>query len=137
MVMMSPFFRVTPIADQLFVAHVDTHGTGADDAGNAHAAGNHRRMAGHAAARGEDALGGMHAVNVLRAGLDAHQNDLAAFLFGDDRLLGGEDDLAGRRPRRGRQAGADDVAMHARIDRRVQKLIERSTDRCGRRPRPR
>jgi hypothetical protein len=38
-------------------------------------------MAGHAAARGQDALGGMHAVDVLRAGLDAHQDDLAARLL--------------------------------------------------------
>ena len=30
---------------------------------------------GHAAARGQDAFGGMHAVDVLGAGLDAHQDD--------------------------------------------------------------
>jgi len=38
----------------------------------------HRGVRGHAAARGEDAFGGVHAVNVLGAGLDPHQDDLAA-----------------------------------------------------------
>jgi hypothetical protein len=56
--------------------------TGAGDAGRSHAARDHRGVAGHAAARGEDAFGGVHAVNVLGAGLDPHQNDLAARLGG-------------------------------------------------------
>ena len=41
----------------------------ARDARPPHAARDHRRMAGHAAACGEDALGGVHAVNILRARL--------------------------------------------------------------------
>ena len=40
-------------------------------------------------------------------------------------LVGGEHDLAGRRARRGRQAGADDVALGLGIDGRVQQLVER------------
>ena len=49
---------------------VDRERAGAGDAGPAHAARDHRGVAGHAAARGEDALGGVHAVNVLGRGLD-------------------------------------------------------------------
>ena len=56
---------------------VDAQRAGAGDAGLAHAARHHGRMRGHAAARGEDALGRVHAVDVLGARLDAHENDLA------------------------------------------------------------
>ncbi len=64
----------------------DAHGAGrvvdaqrarAGDAGLAHAARDHGRVRGHAAARGEDALGGVHAVDVLGRGLDPHQDDAA------------------------------------------------------------
>ena len=58
------------------VVHGDAAGAG--DAGPAHAARDHRGVAGHAAARGQDALGGVHAVDVLGAGLDAHQDDRLA-----------------------------------------------------------
>ncbi|MCY1233682.1 hypothetical protein D9M72_462340 [compost metagenome] len=88
-------------------------------------------MAGHATARRQDAFGGVHAVNVFRAGFDAHENDLAAFLVGLNRLLGGEDDFAGRSTWRGRQAGADDVAPRMRIDRRMQQLVERGRIDAG------
>ena len=50
----------------------------ARDAGLAHAARHHRGMRGHAAAGGEDAFGGVHAVDVLRRGLDPHQDHLLA-----------------------------------------------------------
>ena len=53
---------------------VDAQRAGAGDAGLAHAARHHGRVAGHAAARGQDALGRVHAVDVLGAGLDAHQD---------------------------------------------------------------
>jgi hypothetical protein len=46
----------------------------ARDAGSPHTAGDHRGMAGHAAAGRQDAPGGVHAVNVLRARLDADQD---------------------------------------------------------------
>ena len=59
-------------------AIVDAQRAGAGDAGLAHAARDHGGMRGHAAARGQDALGGVHAVDVLGRGLDAHQDDLAA-----------------------------------------------------------
>ena len=56
---------------------VDAQLAGAGDAGPAHAARDHGGVAGHAAARGQDAGGGVHAVDVLRAGLDPHQDHRA------------------------------------------------------------
>src|SRR3546814_11082057 len=49
---------------------VDGQAARAGDAGTAHAAGHHGGVAGHAAARGQDALGRVHAVDVFGAGLD-------------------------------------------------------------------
>jgi hypothetical protein len=68
---------------------------GARDAGLAHAARHHRGVAGHAAARGQDALGGVHAVDVLGARLDADEDDLLALGGSALGVVGGEDDLAG------------------------------------------
>ncbi|MNT89885.1 hypothetical protein D3C72_2306920 [compost metagenome] len=67
----------------------------------------------------------MHAVNVFGARLDAQQNDLASFGLRLDRLFRRKDDLAGCRPRRGWQAGADDGPGNAGIDGGVQQLVER------------
>ena len=65
---------------------------GAADAGLAHAAGDHGRVAGLAAAAGQDALGGDHAVQVVRVGLAPDQDHLLA--------LGGQFDGAGASRRR-------------------------------------
>ena len=105
---------------------IDADRTRARDAGLAHAARHHRRMRGHAAACGEDAFRGMHAVNVFRTGLDPHQNDLAALLLERFGILRGEHDLARRSARRRRQAGGDDLALRLRVDGRMQQLIERA-----------
>ncbi|MCY1172797.1 hypothetical protein D9M73_129410 [compost metagenome] len=82
-------------------------------------------MAGHAAARGEDALGGVHAVNVFRAGFGADQDHRLARCRA---LLGGvavEHGKARGRAGRGRQALSQHVARRLGIERRVQQLIER------------
>ena len=75
-------------------AVIDAQRAGAGDAGLAHAARDHGRMRGHAAARGQDAFGGVHAVNVLRRGFDPHQDDLAALALERLGLFGGEHDFA-------------------------------------------
>ena len=59
----------------LFLVLIHREGFRAGHAGGAHAAANHRRVAGHSAARRENALGDFHAVNVVRNGLFADQND--------------------------------------------------------------
>ena len=51
----------------------------AGHAGNAHAASDHRRVAGHAAARSQNALGDFHAVNIVRLRFGANQNHRARF----------------------------------------------------------
>ena len=105
---------------------VDPERARAGDAGLAHAARHHGGVRGHAAARRQDAFGGVHAVDVLRRGLDPHQDHLLAVGLELRRLVGVEHDLAGGRARRGRQAGRDHVALGLRIDGRMQQLVERA-----------
>ncbi len=77
------------------------------DAALAHAAGHDGRVAGHAAADGEDALRRGHALDILGAGLETDQDDL--LLAGGPGLgvLSGEDDLAGAGAGGSAQALAD------------------------------
>ena len=59
-------------------ADVDVQGLDAAHAGLAHPAGDHRGVAGLAAAGGEDAVGGDHAFQVVRVRLLADEDDLLA-----------------------------------------------------------
>ena len=68
----------------------------ADDAALAPAAGDERRVGCHAAAGGEDGLGGAHAFDVFGVGFFADEDDLFALLCPFDGFVGGEYDLAGR-----------------------------------------
>ena len=65
---------------------IDADRAGAGDAGLAHAARHHGGVRGHAAARGENAFGGVHAVDVLGRGFDPHQDHLLAVGFQVPRL---------------------------------------------------
>ena len=104
----------------------DHHLLAARDARGAHAARHHCRVRGHAAGRGEDALGGMHAADVLGRGLAPHQQHALALL--DPLLggLGGEHHLPGSRARRGVEPGGQHRCRRARLrpDHRVQALVE-------------
>ncbi len=73
---------------------IDAHIAGTGNAGPPHAARYHRGVAGHTAARRQDASGRMHAVDVVRARLDAHQD--CGFAASSERfgLVGREHDLA-------------------------------------------
>ncbi len=53
---------------------IDAEATGPHYAGFPHAAGNHGCMGEKPAARGENAFGGVHALNILGAGFAAHKN---------------------------------------------------------------
>ena len=100
-----------PVAHLHDAAHqVDLQGGGAADAGFAHAAGHHGRMAGHATAGREDASGSHHARDVLRAGLDSdqHHGAFLGHLFGG---LGGQGDASGGRTRTGVQALGEQLAF--------------------------
>ena len=59
--------------------------------------------------RGQDALGGVEAGDVVGLGERAHEDHGATVLGGGDRLLGGEDDRALGGARRGRDAARDDA----------------------------
>src|SRR6201999_414027 len=63
---------------ELLAAGVDLELVGTADTGLAHAAGDHGRVAGLAAAAGQDALGGDHALQVVGVGLTADEDDLLA-----------------------------------------------------------
>ena len=82
----------------------------------AHPAGHHRRVAGLAAAAGQDALRGDHAVQVVRVGLPAHQDDLLPRPVPLHRGVGVEHRLAHRRTRgRGDPAAEERVLRSARF----------------------
>src|SRR5690606_7560127 len=112
---------------------VDLQLLGAAHTGLAHAAGDHGRVGGLAAARGEDALGGDHAVQVVGVGLAADQDDLLA---GAGPLHGGvgvEDRLADRRTRRGRDAAPDLLDLGALVEAGEHQLGELGTVDAGER----
>ena len=106
------------------VVHV--HRTGAADAALAHAARDHRRVRGHAAACGEDALGHAHAAQVLGRGLLPHQNHGLARLGPFLGLVGKEDHLPGGRAGTRRQAARNHGGrlLRRRVEDRVQQVVQ-------------
>ena len=115
-----------PVRDRQFLlVLVDFDAAGAGHARNTHAAGDHRRVAGHAAARRQNALRHFHAVDVVRHGFGAHQDHRRGFRR-DHRLVGREHHLSHRGAGRCRQTLGDQSQrlLRLRIEHRVQKLIE-------------
>ena len=85
----------------VLLVHQDLGAAG--DAAGTHAARDHGRMRGHAAAHGQNALGGLHAFDILRRRLKPHEHHLLAAgvpLLG---ILRGEDDPAAGSARRSGQ----------------------------------
>src|SRR5690606_16142841 len=80
---------------------IDSQLSRACDASAPHAAGHHSGMARHAATSGENPLGGMHAVDVLGAGLDTAEDDFPPLLCRCFRLVSREYDLTRRGTGRG------------------------------------
>ena len=109
----------------MLVAQINPQRAGADDAGNAHATSHDGRMAGHPASGRQDSLGRMHAVDVLGARLDPHQDDLAACSLGLHCLLCRKDDLPSRRTGGCGQTGPQHHPFDPGIDGRMQELVER------------
>jgi hypothetical protein len=99
---------------EFFLFLVDLDGAAAGDAAGAHAARDDGRVGGHAAADGQHALRVVHALDVLRGGLEADQHDLGAVLGPVGRGLGGEDDLAAGGAGRGGEAGAEHLGLFER-----------------------
>ena len=75
-----PVALVIGLAGQLellvLLVHLDVAAAG--DTAGAHAARNDGRVGGHAAADGQDALSGLHALDVLGRGLQTDEHDLLA-----------------------------------------------------------
>ena len=111
---------------ELLVRLVHGDVAAAGDAAGAHAAGNDRRVGGHAAADGEDALGGLHAGDVLGRGLKTDENDLLAALLPLDGVVGVEDDLAAGSARAGAEALAHRVRLGERfgVELRVEQGVK-------------
>ena len=97
---------------------------GAADGCLAHAASNDRGMAGLAAAAGEDAAGGDHAVEIIGVGLAAHQDDVLARARPLHRGVGVKHDLAHRRARRGVHALRDLGPLGRLVEAREHQLRE-------------
>ena len=104
---------------------VDAKLSDAGDTRASHAAGHDGGVAGHAAPAGDDAPGGVHAVDVLGAGLGAQQDHGLAAVGAVLRLVGVEDDLAAGRTRRCRQAARHHPAGRFRVEGGVKQLLER------------
>src|ERR1035437_101559 len=104
---------------------VDGEGFGAGDAGSAHAAADYGGVAGHAAARGEDALGDFHAVDIVRYGFLADQYD-GGRLGGYDGVIGREYDGADRSAGGGGQTLGQEgeLLLALGVEYRVEELIE-------------
>ena len=98
----------------------------AGDAALAHAAGDDGRVARHAAAHREDALRGLHALDVLGGGLEADEHDLLAAALPLLRVGGREHDAAARGARRGREAAPDGLGALERhgVELRVEERVE-------------
>ena len=75
---------------------------------------------------GEDALGGLHALDVLGGRLEAHQDDLLAAALPLLRVGGREHDAAARGARRGREAAPDGLGALERhgVELRVEERVE-------------
>ena len=125
-VMKSPFLKVCPPAVMVPAGIIDADRAGAGDAGLAHAARDHGGVRGHAAARGEDAFGGVHAVDVLRRGLHPHQDDLLAVGL-ELRPLRRTRTRSRPRPRRATPAGRWRSPCGARADRWSDAAAGRAT----------
>ena len=98
----------------------------AGDAALAHAARDDGGVARHAAAHREDALGGLHALDVLRGRLQAHEDDLLAALLPRLGVDGGEDDAPAGGARRGGEAPAHRRRLLEgdRVELRVEERVE-------------
>ncbi len=110
------------------VAHPEVVGAHDDGLGPAHRGlapptGDHGGVADQPATRREDALGHLHAVDVLGRGLLAHQDHLLAVVGGADGLVGVEIGHAHRGPGRRRQAGGEDLVLDV-LELGVEDLVE-------------
>ena len=112
---------------QFLVLLVDVQFAGAGDAALAHAARDHRRVRGHAAARSQNASRHFHALDVFRRCFCTYQDDrvLRAVPSLLHRVFGGEHDLTDSRARRCRQTRRQHFDFRALlVETRNQEVIQ-------------
>jgi len=124
------FFESAALDRHGVLGVVDEELAAAGDAHPAHLAGHEGGVGGHAAAGGQDALRGAHALDVLGRSLDTGQDDLLAPLGpvgGVDRV---EDQAAGGGPGAGVEAldqeaaALDGRVLFLEVEDRTQELVE-------------
>ena len=114
-----------PAAHLQFLAGIiDLQSFAADHRALAHAAAHQRGVRAGPAPRGQNALRGVHAVDVFRGGFDADQHDRPAGGGREFRVLGREHDLAAHRAGRRGQPARNRFAGRVGIENGVQKLVE-------------
>ena len=89
----------------VLLVHIDIAAAG--NAAGTHSAGNNRRMGGHTAANGQNALRSLHAGNILRRGLQTNQYDLLAGALPFFGIIRGKHDLAAGSTGRSTKTSAD------------------------------
>jgi hypothetical protein len=127
MVMMSPSLTFAGADADLAALLSICKAARARDAGAAHAARDDGGVAGHAAARRHDALGGVHAVNVFGRRLDADEDHASPRSAASFSASSASNTILPR-PRRA-MAGrplVEDIARRLRVERRMQQLVERA-----------
>ena len=114
------------VEGELLVLLVHGDFLAAGNAAGSHAAGDNGRVGGHSAADGENALRGLHALDILGGSLETHEHDLLAALLPLLGVVGGEDDFAARGSRRGGQPAAHDLALLERggVELRMEERVE-------------
>ena len=109
----------------VLLIHLDVAAAG--DAAGAHAARDDRRVRGHAAAHGQDALRIVHAFDVFGRGLETDEDDLFALLALLDRIFRGEHNLTRGSARGCGQRARDGLRLFegGGVELRVQQRVER------------
>ena len=114
-----------------FLRFVDVDFAAAGNTAGAHAARDDRRVRGHTAANGQDALRIVHTLDVFGRGFETDENDFL-FAFVDDPVggvFGSEDDLAARRAGRGGKSVPDGLRRFERL--RVELGMQKSVELFG------
>ncbi len=108
----------------LLADDVDLDLLAAADAGLAHLAADDDGVRGRAADHGDDALGRRHTVDVVGAGLLAHEDDVLALVRPGHRVIGVEDDAADAGAGGADRALGERSELRVRGERRVEHLLD-------------
>mmetsp|Transcript_34408 Transcript_34408/g.111967 ORF Transcript_34408/g.111967 Transcript_34408/m.111967 type:complete len:633 (-) Transcript_34408:787-2685(-) len=114
--------NVSDVHDLRGIVH--PQGACSRDTGPSHAACHHGSMASHTTTRGQDPLGSVHPTDVLRAGLDAHQQHALPIQTEALGLAGVENHFAAGGTRRGGQPLGHNALRSLGVQSRMQHLVQ-------------